>query len=123
IDNLVRDRKWLRKIFDYTFTLEYFRKKKMRWQLSILHNTDFVGFLNPKADRPRKTMIIKETVLNRDLKEDELSKLFYRIVDFTKFHKAGKIAFLKPQPKRIRLYLRKIGSRETNKAFGVELAK
>jgi len=120
IDNLVRDRKWLREVFGYTFKLEYFRKKKMKWQTSILYNTDFLGFINPKADRPMKTIIIKEVVLNRDLNESELSKLFYRIVDFAKFHGADKVEFWKPQPEKIRCYLKRISSRETNETFIID---
>lgn len=100
---------------------EYFRKKKMRWQISILCNTDFLGFIDPEMDGPRKTMIVKEVVFNRDLNEDELFKLFYRIVDFAKFHKTDKIKFWKLQSENLYSYLKNISSEETDETITIDL--
>jgi len=51
MDNLVRDRKWLRQLFNYTFEVEYFQKKGMKWHVNILHSNEFLGFINPKIER------------------------------------------------------------------------
>ncbi|MDE7294382.1 MAG: winged helix DNA-binding domain-containing protein, partial [Oscillospiraceae bacterium] len=36
MDTIVRDKTWLKTFFDYTFSFEYFKKKGMKWPLSIL---------------------------------------------------------------------------------------
>ncbi len=60
MDVIVRDKTWLETFFDYSFTFEYFKKKGMKWPLSILVGNRFVGYLDCKMDWRRKKFIIKE---------------------------------------------------------------
>ncbi len=60
MDTLVRDQAWLKTFFDYSFTFEYFRKKGMKWPLSILVGNHFVGYLDCKMEWKTKTFIVKE---------------------------------------------------------------
>ena len=59
LDNLVRDRDWLLRHFGYTFQFEYFQKKQMKWQLSALLGSDFLGYVDCKMDRARCRLVVK----------------------------------------------------------------
>ena len=60
MDTIVRDKAWLSTFFDYSFSFEYFKKKGMKWPLSILAGNQFVGYLDCKMDWKTKKFIIKE---------------------------------------------------------------
>ena len=60
MDTIVRDKTWLETFFDYSFSFEYFKKKGMKWPLSILVGNQFVGYLDCKMDWKTKKFIIKE---------------------------------------------------------------
>ena len=67
LDNLVRDRNWLFRHFGYTFQFEYFQKKQMKWQLSALLGSDFLGYIDCKMDRAHNRLIVKSReILTRD---------------------------------------------------------
>ena len=67
LDNLVRDRNWLLRHFGYTFQFEYFQKKQMKWQLSALLGSDFLGYIDCKMDRARNRLIVKtREILTKD---------------------------------------------------------
>lgn len=96
MDNLTRDRKWLQEMFSYTFAIEYFQKKGMRWQISILHGTSFLGFIDAKMDRPGRTFIIKELSVKElsvhsKNQRDVWIEINKRTVDFARFHGATAI--------------------------------
>lgn len=60
MDILVRDQTWLKTFFDYSYTFEYFKKKGMKWPLSILVGNRFVGYFDYKMEWRTKRFIIKE---------------------------------------------------------------
>ncbi len=60
MDTLVRDQTWLKTFFDYSYTFEYFKKKGMKWPLSILVGNRFVGYFDCKMEWRTKKFIIKE---------------------------------------------------------------
>ena len=60
MDTIVRDKIWLETFFEYSFSFEYFKKKGMKWPLSILIGNQFVGYLDCKMDWRTKKFIIKE---------------------------------------------------------------
>ena len=60
MDTIVRDKAWLETFFDYSFTFEYFKKKGMKWPLSILVGNQFVGYLDCRMDWKTKKFMIKE---------------------------------------------------------------
>jgi len=100
LDNLTRDRKWMHEMFNYTFEMEYFQKKGMRWQLSILYDSEFVGFINAKMDRPRRTFIIKEIVPHKDIPEKAWNKIFHKIINLANFHNAITIMIATENPEQ-----------------------
>ena len=109
MDNLVRDRKWLQQLFNYTFEVEYFQKKGMKWHVNILYNNEFLGFINPKIDRPRKLFIIKDVVLKRKLENEEWKKILERIEELASFHNAEAVKVGKTESAEIQKALRKHG--------------
>lgn len=60
MDILVRDQTWLKTFFDYSYTFEYFKKKGMKWPLSILAGNRFVGYFDCKMEWRTRKFIIKE---------------------------------------------------------------
>ena len=60
MDTIVRDKNWLETFFDYSFSFEYFKKKGMKWPLSILVGNQFVGYIDCKMEWKTKKFIIKE---------------------------------------------------------------
>ena len=113
MDNLIRDRKWLQQLFNYTFEVEYFQKKGMKWHVNILQNHEFLGFINPKIDRPRKIFIIKDIVLKRKLEDGEWERVLERIKELAQFHNAKAMQIMRTEHPDIQKALRKHGfSRE-----------
>lgn len=112
MDNLTRDRKWLEQLFNYTFEVEYFRKKGMKWHVNILHNNEFLGFINPKVDRPRKLFIIKDFVLKRQLEDEEWNRVLDRIKELASFHNAETIKVAKTESPKVQKALQKHGFSE-----------
>jgi uncharacterized protein YcaQ len=109
MDNLVRDRKWLQQLFNYTFEVEYFQKKGMKWHVNIFHKNEFLGFIDPKFDRTRKSFIIKNLVLERSLKDEEWKKILERMEELARFHDAGTIEIVKTESADMEEALRKHG--------------
>jgi uncharacterized protein YcaQ len=109
MDNLIRDRKWLEQFFNYAFEVEYFQKKGMRWHVNILYNNEFLGFINPKIDRPRKLFIIKDIVLKRGLEDVEWERVLERMKELADFHNAEAIMVTKTDSTEVQKALQKHG--------------
>ena len=60
MDTIVRDKAWLTAFFFFFFSFEYFKKKGMKWPLSILVGNRFVGYLDCKMEWRTKRFLIKE---------------------------------------------------------------
>lgn len=114
-DNLTRDRKWLQQLFNYTFEVEYFQKKGMKWHVNILYNNEFLGFIDPKIDRPKKLFIIKDLVLKRRLEDEEWKRVLKRIKEFAEFHNAEAINVKKMKSVEVQRALRKQGFSKNEK--------
>lgn len=90
MDTIVRDKAWLTAFFDYSFSFEYFKKKGMKWPLSILAGNQFVGYLDCKMDWKSRKFIIKErNIFNHDF--DVCKAVDLAIEDLAAFHGAKEI--------------------------------
>ena len=90
MDTIVRDKTWLETFFDYSFSFEYFKKKGMKWPLSILIGNQFVGYLDCKMDWRTKKFIIKErNIFNPDFKD--YKDIDVAIEELAAFHEAKEI--------------------------------
>lgn len=90
MDTIVRDKTWLTTFFDYSFSFEYFKKKGMKWPLSILIGNQFVGYLDCKMDWRSKKFIIKErNIFNSDF--NDYKGIDAAIEELAAFHEAKEI--------------------------------
>ena len=90
MDTIVRDKTWLKTFFDYSFSFEYFKKKGMKWPLSILVGNQFVGYLDCKMDWRSKKFIIKErNIFNPDF--NNYKGIDAAIEELAAFHEAAEI--------------------------------
>ncbi len=90
MDTVVRDKTWLETFFDYSFSFEYFKKKGMKWPLSILVGNQFVGYLDCKMDWKTKKFIIKErNIFNPDF--IDCKGIDVAIEELAAFHEAKEI--------------------------------
>ncbi|MFT3950965.1 MAG: crosslink repair DNA glycosylase YcaQ family protein [Oscillospiraceae bacterium] len=90
MDTLFRDQTWLKTFFDYSFTFEYFKKKGMKWPLSILMGNRFVGYLDCKMEWRTKRFIIKERNIFDSAFENH-KEINLAIQDLAAFHGAKEI--------------------------------
>ena len=90
MDTIVRDKTWLKAFFDYSFSFEYFKKKGMKWPLSIIVGNQFVGYLDCKMDWRTKKFIIKErNIFNPDF--NDYKGIDVAIEELAAFHEAKEI--------------------------------
>ncbi len=90
MDTVVRDKAWLETFFDYSFSFEYFKKKGMKWPLSILVGNQFVGYLDCKMDWKTQNFIIKErNIFNSDF--IDYKGIDVAIEELAAFHEAKEI--------------------------------
>lgn len=90
MDIIVRDKAWLETFFDYSFTFEYFKKKGMKWPLSILVGNQFVGYLDCRMDWKTRKFIIKERNIFAPA-FDRFKGIDAAIEDLAAFHEAKEI--------------------------------
>ncbi|MBD5526840.1 MAG: winged helix DNA-binding domain-containing protein [Lachnospiraceae bacterium] len=90
MDILVRDQTWLKTFFDYSYTFEYFKKKGMKWPLSILVGNRFVGYFDCKMEWRTKRFIIKEKNIF-DSAFNDYKGIELALQDLAAFHGAEKI--------------------------------
>ena len=91
MDTIVRDKAWLEAFFDYSFTFEYFKKKGMKWPLSILVGNQFVGYIDCKMDwKTGKFRIKEKNIFNPDFIDHKGIEL--AIQDLASFHGAKEIS-------------------------------
>ena len=90
MDTVVRDKAWLETFFDYSFTFEYFKKKGMKWPLSVLVGNRFVGYIDCKMDWRAKKFIVKErNIFEPDFRDCRAIDL--AIESLAEFHGAGEV--------------------------------
>ena len=58
MEGIIRDKRWLNTFFSYSFSFEYFKKKGMKWPLSILSQNELAGFIDCNFDRKKKMFIV-----------------------------------------------------------------
>lgn len=90
MDTIVRDKAWLTTFFDYSFSFEYFKKKGMKWPLSILVGNQFVGYLDCKMEWRTKRFIIKEKNIFDPVFND-CKTIDLAIEELAAFHEAKEI--------------------------------
>ncbi len=110
-DNLIIQRERTKKLFGFDYALEcYVPAAKRRFGyfvLPILWGENFVGRLDPKADRKKKRLIISNLSFESQIKSwEKFLPLFAdKLVNFARFNDCEKIVFEKISPGKIRAAL------------------
>jgi uncharacterized protein YcaQ len=91
-DNLVIQRKRLSQLFDFDYRIECYVTAKKRvygyFCLPVLYGDQFVGRLDPKADRKKKVLRIKNLAMEKDFKLSDafLDRFGRRLKKFADFN-------------------------------------
>ena len=107
-DNAVIRRERLLKLFNYDYAIEcYLPEGKRRFGyfcLPVLHNGKFVGRFDPKADREKKTFLVKQLYIEHEPESaDEFVSAFGRTLkQFAEFNGCPRIVVDKTNPAKIK---------------------
>jgi len=107
-DNLIIQRDRLFKLFGFDYALECYTPPAKRvhgyFVLPILYSDKFAGRLDPKADRPKKTLIIRNLLLEKAFKPDDsfYQALAEKLVELANFNNCNNISFEKVKPAKLK---------------------
>lgn len=104
-DNLLIRRERLQKLFDWEFNLECYLPEHKRkfgyFCLPVLHNGEFVGMFDPKADRATKIFHVKKVHLHSK-PSDEFNTAFLKSLEnFSVFNGCERIVFDRRNDKKL----------------------
>ena len=106
-DNLIIQRKRVKKYFGFDYTLECYvpaqKRKYGYFVLPILWGDSFVGRIDPKADRKKRTFIIRNLLFKSQFDSFErlLPGFVEKLVELAIFNGCEQIVFEKIYPKKI----------------------
>ncbi|MGI9543448.1 MAG: winged helix-turn-helix domain-containing protein [Cyclobacteriaceae bacterium] len=107
-DNAVIQRKRMQQLFNFSYQAEIYFPPAKRvhgyFALPILWRDRFIGRLDPKADRAKGKLIIKNLALEPWVKVDDalVQALKDKLVDFAHFNGCAEIEILKSEPKSLK---------------------
>ena len=112
-DNLIISRHRLRELFDFDYSLECYRPAPKRrygyFCLPILWGDEFVGRLDPKADRKQKTLLIRKVILEPDScgRTDFLPALAAKLWALAAFNECERVVIERTTPAKLKAALRR----------------
>lgn len=107
-DNLIANRDRVSRLFGFDYMLECYVPAAKRiygyFVLAILWGTEFVGRLDPKADRQREVLVIHNLQFEPDFEQFDrlLPKLADRLLAFSRFNGCRQIELKRVSPQRIK---------------------
>ena len=110
-DNLIIQRERTKRLFNFDYAIECYlpstKRKYGYFVLPILLNDQFIGRLDPKADRLNKTFIINSLSFEEDFKDYEeiLLPLSKKLSSFAGFNGCEKVVIKNCTPKHLKRYL------------------
>ncbi|MFH1891768.1 MAG: crosslink repair DNA glycosylase YcaQ family protein [Candidatus Zixiibacteriota bacterium] len=113
-DNLIIQRSRISQIFDFDYSLECYvtpAKRKFGYLVHpILWDEMLIGRLDPKADRKRKALIIRNLMVERMPKDSEqfLSAFAAKLSEFARFNDSESLEFDGISPEKIRRPLERL---------------
>ena len=111
-DNLVIDRRRLRALFDFDFSLECYlpapRRRYGYFCLPILWGDRFIGRLDPKADRRRHTLVVRRLIFESTPVSygQLLPPLARRLRAFAAFNDCPEVLIEEARPRKVLAPLR-----------------
>jgi uncharacterized protein YcaQ len=78
--------------------------------LPILWGDNFVGRLDPKADRKKKTFIVRKLAFESNIKDFDafLPAFAKKLADLARFNRCDKIQLVKVTPSKIKTNLKRL---------------
>jgi uncharacterized protein YcaQ len=113
-DNLMIQRQRIKNLFGFNYSLECYvpasKRKFGYFTLSILWDENFVGRLDPKADRKKKTFIVRKLAFESTLKNLDvfLPTFAKKLADLARFNRCNKILLVKVIPSKIKANLKRL---------------
>ena len=113
-DNLVISRCRLKVRFDFDYTLECYVPRHKRnhgyFVLPILFGENIVGRLDPKADRPSKTLIVRRLAIDAAFQDSDglIAELGPALRNFARFNGCETIVLENVRPEKLRVPLKKV---------------
>jgi uncharacterized protein YcaQ len=107
-DNLTWNRDRLLDLFNFDYRIELYTPKPKRkfgyYVLPILHNGQFVGRLDPKADRKNKTFIVHAIYLEPgvEMADDLVEGIARALREMMTFHGSEKLTIGRSEPETLR---------------------
>ena len=93
MEGMIRDKRWLNTFFSYSFSFEYFKKKGMKWPLSILSQNELAGFVDCSFDRKKKLFVVKEINIQKE-KVVDMDGLYRSLCSLARLHEADELVVL-----------------------------
>ncbi len=90
MEGILRDKRWLNTFFSYSFHFEYFKKKGMKWPLSILSQNELAGFVDCNFDRNKKHFVVKEINIEKE-KAVDMDALYRTLCSLARLHEAAEL--------------------------------
>ena len=112
-DNLVIDRRRLKAVFGFDCKLECYtpaaKRKYGYFCLPILWGDEFIGRLDPKADRKRRTLIVRKLMFEPDVAVGEplLAALAAGLAEFAAFNDCDRVVVERTRPTKLRAAVRR----------------
>ncbi|MCP4263922.1 MAG: winged helix-turn-helix domain-containing protein [Planctomycetes bacterium] len=113
-DNLMIQRQRIKNLFNFNYSLECYvpapKRKFGYFTLSILWGENFVGRIDPKADRKKKTFIVRKLAFESILKDFDvfLPVFAKKLADLARFNRCDKIQLVKVTPLKIKANLKRL---------------
>jgi len=111
-DNLMIHRKRIKNLFGFNYSLECYvpasKRKFGYFTLSILWGENFAGRLDSKADRKKKTFIVRKLAFESTLKNLDvfLPAFAKKLADLARFNRCDRIQLMKVTPSKIKANLK-----------------
>lgn len=93
MEGMIRDKRWLNTFFSYSFSFEYFKKKGMKWPLSILSKNELAGFIDCNFNRKMRRLIVKEINIQKEEAVDQI-ELYRSLCSLARLHEADELIVL-----------------------------
>jgi len=112
-DNLIIRRDRLQKLFDFDFKLECYlpaaRRRYGYFCLPLLWGTQFVGRLDPKADRKNKALIVRGLIFEPDFTDYDalLPSLAEKLRAFAAFNECEQVVVEQTTPRKVKTLLKR----------------
>jgi len=103
-DNLVINRDRTKTLFDFEYLIECYVPEPKRqygyFCLPILYGDEIIGRMDAKADRKAGTLIVKNLVLEKDTKVDQLliENMRQALISFMEKNKCEKLEIIRTEP-------------------------